>query len=81
MIPESNRKDLVLKEEVVEAVRQGMFHIYTVSHIEEGIALLTGVPAGRKNAAGKYPPGSIHALVLKKLKEYHKKACAEPARR
>ena len=81
LIPESNRKDLVLKEEVVEAVRQGMFHIYTVSHIEEGIALLTGVPAGRKNAAGKYPPGSIHALVLKKLKEYHKKACAEPARR
>ena len=81
LIPESNCKDLVLKEEVVEAVRQGLFHIYTVSHIEEGIALLTGVPAGRKNAAGKYPPGSIHALVLKKLKEYHKKASAEPSRR
>ena len=78
IIPESNVRDLVLKEEVVEAVRAGMFHIYPIRHVEEGIELLMGMPAGKKGKNGKYPIHCIHALVLKKLREFHKKASLDP---
>ncbi len=70
VIPVSNIKDLVLKDEVVESVKNGEFHIYPISRIEEGVALLMGMQAGEKDAGGNYPENSIHGLVMKKLKKF-----------
>lgn len=77
IIPKQNIKDLVLKEEVIKAVEEKKYHIYAISHVDEGIEILTGVKAGTKNEKGKFPTGSVHALVLKKLKEFYKKAITE----
>ncbi len=68
MIPESNVKDLMLRKDVLEAVRKGEFHIYSVRTIDEGIEILTGKPAGAKQSDGTYPEGSINHLVDQKLK-------------
>ena len=70
LIPESNLRHLMLKDEVVEAVRDGKFHIWSVSTIEEGIEILTGVPAGEKREDGSYPDGTINHLVDKRLREF-----------
>ena len=70
MIPHQNVSNLTLNDEVLEAVRQGKFHIYAVKTIDEGIEILTGVPAGEAGADDEYPSGSIHRLVATKLKEY-----------
>lgn len=70
IIPHQNTKNLVLNEEVVKAVKDEMFHIYPVKKIDEGIEILTGVKAGKKNAKGEYPKGSINYLVYKKLKKF-----------
>ena len=69
LVPESNVQNLMLKDEVIEAVEAGKFHIYSVRTIEEGIELLTGVPAGEKQADGTYPADSIFGLVDKRLRE------------
>ncbi|HKI49259.1 MAG TPA: Lon protease family protein, partial [Desulfobacteria bacterium] len=69
MIPESNVKDLMLREDVVEAVSKGKFHIYPVKTIDQGIEILTGKKAGQRKADGTYPKGSINKLVDDKLKE------------
>jgi lon-related putative ATP-dependent protease len=70
MIPETNLKHLMLKDEVVEAVKDGRFHIWSVSTIEEGIEILTGVPAGEMREDGTYPEGTINYLVNKRLHEF-----------
>ena len=70
MIPALNEKNLNLSDEVVEAVKNNLFHIYAISTIEEGIELLTGVPAGRKDSNGKFPAGSINYLAYEKLKKF-----------
>ena len=72
MIPVQNVKNLQLSDEVIEAVKNKKFHIYSVSTIEEGIEVLTGVPAGRKDKNGKFPAGTINYLVYEKLKKYAK---------
>ena len=72
MIPIQNVNNLQLSAEVVEAVKNNQFHIYSVSTIEEGIEILTGVPAGRKDKNGKFPAGTINYLVYEKLKKYAK---------
>jgi ATP-dependent Lon protease len=69
MIPESNVKDLMLRKEVVDAVKKGQFHIHSVKTIDEGIEILTGIPAGEVQADGAYPKGTINYLVDQKLKE------------
>ncbi|MBL7225510.1 MAG: AAA family ATPase [Desulfobacteraceae bacterium] len=69
MIPQSNVKDLMLRKDVVEAVKKGRFHVYPVKTIDEGIEILTGKKAGARNAKGSYPKGSINYLVDQKLKE------------
>jgi len=78
MIPQANVRNLMLKEEVVEAVRQGRFHIWAVRTVDEGIEVLTGQEAGTRREDGTYPPGTINALVQERLlsmaeaiKEYH----------
>lgn len=73
MIPESNMKHLMLKDEVVEAVKKGRFRIWSVATVDEGIEILTGKQAGVRGADGKYPEGTINALVAKKLNEYSEK--------
>jgi hypothetical protein len=57
---------------VIEAVTDNKFHIYSVKKIEEGIELLTGVPAGEANEYGEYPKDSIFYLANQKLMEYSK---------
>jgi lon-related putative ATP-dependent protease len=69
MIPESNAQNLMLKEEIVEAVKSGKFHIYTVRTIDEGIELLTGVKAGKRQAEGFFEEGSVYHRVDKRLQE------------
>ncbi len=71
LIPVQNVKNLMLRYDVVEAVRSGKFHVFAVSTIDEGIELLTGVPAGVR-ADGAYPEGTIHHLVEKRLEEFAK---------
>jgi ATP-dependent Lon protease len=68
MIPESNVQDLMLCKNVVDAVKKGKFHIYSVKTIDEGIGILTGKPGGDLQADGTYPAGSINYLVNEKLK-------------
>jgi predicted ATP-dependent protease len=67
IIPAANVRHLMLKEEVVDAVRAGLFHVWAVRTIDEGIELLTGVGAGARNADGSFPPGSVHGLVQHRL--------------
>ena len=70
MIPVQNVDNLQLSDEIVEAVKNKQFHIYAVSTIEEGIEVLTGVPAGKKDKDGHFPAGTINYLVYEKLKKY-----------
>ncbi len=70
MIPHQNVSNLALSDEVIEAVRQGKFHIYPVKTIDQGIEILTGTPAGEPGADGSYPAGTVNSLVSQKLKEY-----------
>jgi len=69
MMPESNVKDLMLRKDVVEAVKEGKFHIYTVKSIDEGIEILTDKKAGERQSDGVFPKGTINYLVNEKLKE------------
>jgi predicted ATP-dependent protease len=69
IIPESNVQNLMLKEDVVEAVRNGRFHVYPVKTIDEGIELLTGVKAGVRGSDGLFEEGSVNYRVDRRLKE------------
>jgi predicted ATP-dependent protease len=76
LIPISNVQHLMLREDVVEAVRSGQFTIYAVSHVDEGIEILTGVKAGERGPDGKFPDGTINRLVEDKLKLFAERARA-----
>lgn len=77
IIPEQNVKDLVLKKEVLEAVENERFHIYAISNVDEGIELLMGKEAGKKNTRGHYAKGTVHYKVMEKLKKYHQSIIEE----
>jgi len=68
LIPKSNVQNLMLKEEVVEAVQNGKFHIYSVENVKEGIEILTGVKAGERGPDGKYPEDTIYGMVDNRLR-------------
>jgi lon-related putative ATP-dependent protease len=68
IIPKANVRDLMLRPEVVEAVRGGKFHIWSVATVEQGIEILTGKKAGVRKKDGSYPKGTIYALVDERLK-------------
>lgn len=70
IIPVQNVRNLHLSDEVINSVKEGKFHIYAISTLDEGIEILTGVPAGTKNKDGKYPAGTIKYLAYEKLKQY-----------
>jgi lon-related putative ATP-dependent protease len=63
LIPAANVKNLMLRQDVIEAVRNGQFHIYPVSTIDEGIEILTGIPAGARADNGLFPDGTINQRV------------------
>jgi len=68
-----NVKNLMLNDEVIEAVKNGKFHIYAVKTIDEGIEILTGVPTGKLQKDGTYPENTVNYLVAKKLDELTEK--------
>ena len=70
IIPKQNVTNLNLSDEIVNAVKKGDFHVYAISSIEEGIEILTGVPAGKKDSNGNFPAGSVNYLAYEKLKKY-----------
>lgn len=70
LIPVANVKNLMLKLEVIQAVKKGKFHIYKVSDVKEGIEILTGVPAGEPDDNGDFPDGTVYGKVQKKLEKY-----------
>ena len=69
MIPESNVQNLMLKEEVIDAVKAGQFKVYSVKTIDDGIEVLTGTKAGEHRADGTYEEGTVNYLVVKQLRE------------
>ena len=75
IIPVQNIQELMLREDVIDAVAKGQFHIYAISRVEDGIELLTGAKAGKKTAKG-YEHGSVFELVEKKIKDLYAKSKA-----
>jgi len=73
LIPSSNVRHLMLRGDVVDAVRSGKFHIYAVETIDEGIEILTGVPAGERAASGKFSDGTVNQKVESRLIELAEK--------
>lgn len=72
MIPHQNVRNLMLREDVVKAVHEGQFHIYEVRTINDGIEILTGVPAGERQEDGIYPEDTVNYLVDRRLREFAK---------
>lgn len=73
IVPAANVANLMLREDVVEAVAQGRFHIYPVRTVDEGIEILTGVPAGERGPDGTYPADSVNGRVDRRLRELAEK--------
>lgn len=69
LIPHANVKNLMLRQDVREAVADGKFHIYPISHVDEGIEILTGIPAGEPDEEGHYPEGTINRMIVDRLEE------------
>ena len=68
VIPRANMRHLMLRHDVIEAVRTGRFHIYAVSTVDEGIEVLTGVPAGERGPDGTFPEGTVNRRVEDRLR-------------
>jgi predicted ATP-dependent protease len=73
LIPESNVKNLMLRQDVVNAVSEGKFHVYPVSSIDQGIEILTGIAAGEPDEEGKFPEDTVNGRVQARLAELAKK--------
>jgi lon-related putative ATP-dependent protease len=74
IIPRANRDNLMLKKEVIDAVKQKKFHVYQVATVEEGIEILTGIAAGRPDKKGNFHEGTVYGAVQKKLKLYFERS-------
>jgi lon-related putative ATP-dependent protease len=70
LIPRANVQHLMLREDVIEACRQGQFHVYAVADVKAGIELLTGLPAGERDAGREFPAGSVYARVEARLRAF-----------
>lgn len=77
LIPKSNERHLMLKEEVVEAIAAGRFHVWSIETIEQGIELLTGVPAGQADKNGRFRKDTVFYAVDQTLKKMHDRMHAE----
>ncbi len=76
LVPAANVKHLMLRADVVEAARAGRFHVYAVETVDQGIEILTGVPAGERDGEGKFPEGSVNGRVAARLQSLAQKARA-----
>ena len=74
IMPIQNVRNLHLSDEVINDVKEGKFHIYAISNIEQGIEILTGVPAGKRGRDGKFPAGTINYLAYERLKKFAENA-------
>lgn len=74
IIPKQNVKDLMLKEEIINSVRNKEFHIYAIERIEEGVEIITGIKAGKILSTGFYEKGTVYGTVQEKLKSMYEKA-------
>lgn len=70
LIPKANVKNLMLRDEVVEACRRGLFHVYAIEHADQGIALLTGLPAGERGPDGCFAEGTVHRKAEDRLRTF-----------
>lgn len=77
IIPKSNERHLMLKEELMEAISNGLFHIWSVESIEQGIEILTGVPAGVADKRGNFPKGTVFHKVSRVLRKMHQQMHAD----
>jgi predicted ATP-dependent protease len=82
LLPASNVKHLMLREDVVEAVRAGRFHVWAVENVDQGIEILTGVPAGDREPDGRWREGTVNGRVAARVAELAERAraFAVPAR-
>ncbi|MEW6716420.1 MAG: ATP-binding protein [Chloroflexota bacterium] len=78
IIPEGNVRNLMLKDEVIRAVKEGKFHVWAISTIDQGIRLMTGYEAGELQEDGTYPEDSFNYLVSKRLAEFTETVQAKP---
>jgi predicted ATP-dependent protease len=76
LIPAANLKHLMLRHEVIDAAAAGKFHIHAVETIDEGIEILTGLPAGERDERGEFPDGSVNQKVERRLTEFAERARA-----
>jgi predicted ATP-dependent protease len=74
LIPATNVPHLMLRKDVVEACARGLFAVYPVTHVDEGIELLTGMPAGEMDSKGRYPAGTVNRKVAARLAGFARKA-------
>lgn len=73
IIPRTNVKDLMLREDVLNAVDEGKFHIYAVDNVDDGIEILTGIKAGKPDKHGNYPKGTVNYAVRQRLEYFYKR--------
>ena len=76
LIPAANTRHLMLRADVVEAVAAGTFHIHAVEPIDQGVEVLTGIPAGSRDEAGQFPEGTVNHRVEQRLLAFAKQARA-----
>ena len=80
LIPKTNVEHLMLRRDLIEAVKAGRFRVFAVETVDEGIEILTGVPAGAPDADGDYPIGSVNGRIVARLAVFARKARARVAR-
>ncbi|CFX78357.1 Ribosomal protein S5 domain 2-type fold, subgroup [Syntrophomonas zehnderi OL-4] len=73
IIPKQNLAQLMLSDDVIEAVNSGEFTIWAVEYVDEGLEILSGIPAGKRDYKGEYPPDTLHFLVNEKLAGWNRK--------
>ncbi|MBE0598584.1 MAG: AAA family ATPase [Desulfuromonadales bacterium] len=81
IIPIQNAKNLMLREEVIQAVREEKFHVWTVANVDQGIEILTGIPAGERQGDGSWPEGTVNFRIDRRLREMAQAARKFSARR
>ena len=72
IVPRTNVVNLMLREDVLEAVENGQFSIYAIDDVDDGIELLTGIPAGKADKSGRFPKGTVNYMVQQSLEEYYR---------
>jgi predicted ATP-dependent protease len=70
IVPQANERNLLLRDDVAEAVRGGKFHVWSVATVDEAVALYTGMKTGEHDARGNYPAGTVYGRVMKRLAEF-----------